>query len=302
MGVYTIGIDLGGTNMRVALIKDGTTIVKKAEQATETQKGAADAIARMVSMVAEVDPERKASAIGIGSAGPLDLEHGIILKTPNLVGWEGTPIVDLMRQGTGREVYLNNDANVAGLAEAVFGGGKGCKSSVFITASTGVGGGIVVNGHLLEGAYGYGGEIGCMIVADDDRKHDSLYAGTLESLCSGSALNLQAQKIYGPGTNAAYVFQQYAQNDMAAMGIIELWLEHFSRGLASLMQIVDPEVFVIGGSVVLHNPWLLEQLPEHIRPKVYEGLRDKINLRLPELGGDAGLIGAAYLAHPDYLN
>lgn len=291
--MYTIGVDVGGTSARVALLDENFEILKK-ETISTGLRDFDEVISDIANMINNIDPEKKAKIVGFDTPGPLDLDKGMILDAPNLPTWSNKPFVSKIEELTGRKTYLTNDANAAAIAQAIE---DKSETLVFITVSTGVGGGIVYQGKLIEGKKAYAGEFGLMIIADDDRKHSQLYKGTLESLCSGTALALEASKRYDREISTKELFDLYEEKDQIAIDIIELWAEHFSRAIANLLQIIEPEVFYIGGSVVLYNPWLLEMVKEKTKNKLYEGLKDRVNLKIAKYGENAGIVGAAYNAY-----
>lgn len=291
--MYTIGVDVGGTSARVALLDENFEILKK-ETISTGLRDFDEVISDIANMINNIDPEKKAKIVGFDTPGPLDLDKGMILDAPNLPTWSNKPFVSKIEELTGRKTYLTNDANAAAIAQAIE---DKSETLVFITVSTGVGGGIVYQGKLIEGKKAYAGEFGLMIIADDDRKHSQLYKGTLESLCSGTALALEASKRYDREISTKELFDLYEEKDQIAIDIIELWAEHFSRAIANLLQIIEPEVFYIGGSVVLYNPWLLDMVKEKTKNKLYEGLKDRVNLKIAKYGENAGIVGAAYNAY-----
>lgn len=288
--MYTIGVDIGGTNARVALLDEKFNILKK--EVVQTKDVEFENILNLIiAIIKKVDPDNKSNVIGICSPGPLDKEQGMILDAPNLPLWRNKPFVDRIKEATGKNVYLTNDANAAAIAQAI---DDNHEMLVFITVSTGVGGGIVYKQQLIEGKHVYAGEFGTMIISDEDRKHSQLYPGTLESLCSGTALSLEATRRYGESVSTKELFTRYEQNDPIALEIIERWGEHFSRAIANLLQIIEPEVFYLGGSVITNNSWLLDKIEDRTKNKVYEGLKDKIVLKLAKYADDAGIVGAAF--------
>ena len=262
--MYTIGVDVGGTSARVALLDENFNIVKK-ETISTGKRDFEIVIKEIADLINNIDPDRKALLVGFDTPGPLDLEKGMILDAPNLPTWSNKPFVNKIEELTGRKTYLTNDANAAALAQAIE---DKSETLVFITVSTGVGGGIVYQGKLMEGKKAYAGEFGLMIISDDDRHHEQLYKGTLESLCSGTALSLEASKRYNREVSTKELFDLYEDKDSIAIEIIDLWVEHFSRAIANLLQIIEPEVFYIGGSVVLFNPWLLDMVKEKTKNKL----------------------------------
>ncbi|MBC2318156.1 ROK family protein [Listeria booriae] len=287
--MYRIGIDIGATNMRVGLFDPADQLVAREQSNTEATSGATQALEKLVRMIEAVDPERLASGIGIGAPGPLDVDNGIILDAPNLPGWHGFRIRDELESRAGKTVFLMNDAKVAALAEAKIGAGAGFSSVQYITVSTGVGGGLVCDGEVFAGSHQHASELGNMIV------DVSLKNGTLEDLCSGTALKRESKVLFGKDKTAADLFMHYDAYHPEARRVIAGWLQHFGAALTSIIQVIDPEVFVLGGAVILHNPWLVEELKTVVAQRVYGTMKETIQLKVASLGDDAGLYGAAML-------
>ncbi|MBC1918663.1 ROK family protein [Listeria booriae] len=287
--MYRIGIDIGATNMRVGLFDPADQLVAREQSNTEAISGATQALEKLVRMIEAVDPERLASGIGIGAPGPLDVDNGIILDAPNLPGWHGFRIRDELESCAGKTVFLMNDAKVAALAEAKIGAGAGYSSVQYITVSTGVGGGLVCDGEVFAGSHQHASELGNMIV------DVSLKNGTLEDLCSGTALKRESKVLFGKDKTAADLFMHYDAYHPEARRVVAGWLQHFGAALTSIIQVIDPEVFVLGGAVILHNPWLVEELKTVVAQRVYGTMKETIQLKVASLGDDAGLYGAAML-------
>lgn len=294
--MYSIGVDIGGTSTRVALFDEEFNLIDK--KTTNTgDKSFENIINELIDMIKEIDPENKSPIIGICSAGPIDNEKGMVLDAPNLPQWRYKPFVKIVEEKTNRKAFYTNDANAAAIAQAVQ---DDSEMLVFITVSTGVGGGIVYKGELIEGKKVYAGEFGLMIISDDDRHHESLYSGTLESLCSGTALAKEASLRFNREVSAKELFELYHRCDNIAVEIVNLWTEHFSRAIANLLLTIEPDVFYLGGSVILHNEFLIDKIVEQTKGKLYEGLQDRINIKLARYGEDAGLFGAAKHAVVSY--
>ncbi|MDO5026249.1 MAG: ROK family protein [Tissierellia bacterium] len=291
--MYTIGVDIGGTNARIALLDENFNIIKKTS--LETKDNDFDfLIDSIADHINGIDEKGLAKHIGVCSPGPLDKEKGMILDAPNLPNWAYKPFINILEKKTKRKIIYTNDANAAAISQAI---NDQSDCLVFMTVSTGVGGGIVYKGKLLEGKRSYAGEFGMMIIADEKRTSSKLYQGSLESLCSGTALALEASKLYKKDITSKEVFERYRQKEDIAIIIIDKWVEHFSRAIANIMQTIEPDVFYIGGSVVLNNPWLLDLVKSKVKDKVYEGLRESIDLRIAKYGDDAGIVGTAYNAY-----
>jgi len=295
MSNYTIGVDLGGTNVRVALVDLEGTIIKEVNQPTEAAKGPDYVINKMIAMIAEITENESVSSVGIGSPGPLDPRTGVIIEPPNLPGWRNIPLVELIKKETGLQVVLDNDANSAALAESRVGAGKGYESVYYLTISTGVGGGFVINGNIYLGAQGYAGEVANMIVQPNGKKHSNLNPGALEGLASGTAITREGRERLGITGGAEEVFKLAAEGNSEAQFIIDEAVTYLAIGIANLAHSVNPDIFILGGGVMKSEKQFLEPLRQKVKSFVYEGLKEHIKIVPAALGTKAGIVGAALL-------
>ncbi|QOS78199.1 ROK family protein [Paenibacillus sp. JNUCC31] len=296
MSNSVIGVDIGGTNIRVGLVNEQLELVRK-ETALTSDFRSADEIFKFVKRVIEkVDHHKTADKIGIALPVPWKERTEIIYDATNIPSLEGTNTEFIKRFFPGYEVYFENDVNVVTLLESEHGASQAYEQSIYITVSTGIGSGIILNNQVLHGAHGYAGEIGSMVIADNGKSHSPLHPGTLEALCSGRALEKESQNLYGSEATAHLLFEKYRQHDEKAAGVVNTWVEYFSGAIASLMQTIDPDIFVIGGAVIHNNQWLIDKIVESAKTKVFEHLSDKVKVALPKFGPDAGVIGAGYMA------
>lgn len=295
--MYTIGIDLGGTNLRIGLFNEQGEIVEEYSRATEAEKGPEFAVNNMQEVINRLKQQYEIKAVGIGSPGPLDPYEGVIIEPPNLTGWVNVPLVKMLEEKTGIPVKLENDANAAALAEATLGAGKGAKSVFYVTVSTGVGGGYVNNGELISGARGNCGEIGNMIVnpSPDAYQGPGLNKGALEGLASGTAIGRIGKERLGITNGAQGVFELASQGDKAAQDILDEAINYLAIGLANIVHTVNPEVIVIGGGVMKSKDLILQPLIEKTRNYLYPSLRDSLIIKPALLDQKAGLIGAGLL-------
>jgi glucokinase len=296
MADKVIGVDIGGTNIRVGLINRDLQLEKKETALTSKFYNADEFFQYIRTMIERVDANREARRIGIALPAPWVEGMEKFSDATNLPLLERTSVTEIKSYFPEYDLYFENDVNVIALLESSLGAAKNSKNAIYITVSTGIGSGLIVNDKIFQGTHGYAGEIGSMIISDENRNHFALYNGTLESLCSGKTLEEESIKIFGKGATAKLLFENYLNGHADAIKVIDSWVDYFSSAIASLMQIIDPEVFVLGGSVILHNPWLIEKLIKPTKNKVFEQLKDKIKIVISEYGLDAGMIGAGYLA------
>jgi len=233
---------------------------------------------------------KKIRGIGVGAVGPLDIQTGKILYTPNLPAWRGTPIVKLLERAFGLPVVLDNDANAAALAELKSGHRK--KNFIYLTLSTGIGAGIVINGKLYRGATGNAGEAGHMTIETSSKapKCGCGKRGCLEALASGSAIAKRAKKLLKlKHASAELVFQRAQTGNRKAQRIIEEAAFYLGVGLANLSEIFDPELIVLGGG--LTKSWAL--FKKTVQKTLKRYARQAPEIVLTKLGDDNVLIGAA---------
>lgn len=303
---HVIAVDLGGTQLRVALVSANGKLVAHARTPTEVAQGPAAVVARMLGLIREVRAALPVGAtllgVGIGAPGPLDPFTGVVYAPPHLPGWQNIPLRAMVAEATGLRVELGNDANAAAVGEWRFGGGRGRRNLVYITVSTGIGGGVIADGRLLLGHMGAGAELGFMIFDQVD--------GTIwEDLASGTALAAAAavamvahpdsllQRLATPATvNGAHVAAAAAQGDALASELMTREAHLLGLGFASCLHIFSPEILLVGGSVVLNNPELLPRARAVAYAHAKVDLYRQVPIKLAELGEAAGVLGAAALA------
>lgn len=290
---YSIGIDIGGTNLRVAIVSEEGKIIENYKTENEVVKGAAYNLDKLVNHIKTVWNDYEIEKVGVGAPGPLDLNIGRIINPPNLKGWENFDIAEYLKKKLKMCVKVNNDANVAGFAESLFGNAKGCSSVFYITVSTGVGGALIIDGKIINGAHSQAAEIHNMIINEDSYSHSGLNKGGLEGQCSGVNIARIASEIYGRKINTKEVFEYYDNKDERAVEIINNWINNISIGIANIITVIDPEVIVIGGAVLIYNQYLLSKIIECVKTKVSN--TNVVDIRIAKMGDDAGLIGAAML-------
>lgn len=290
---YLIGIDIGGTNLRAAVISKEGKIIDSFIVKNEVAKGALYNLNKIVHQIIVEWSNYEIEKVGVGIPGPLDIKSGKILDPPNLKGWENFNVTQYLSGMLKLPVKVNNDANVAGYAEALVGSARDCESVFYITVSTGVGGALIMDKKIINGAHSETGEIHNMIINEDKYSHSGLNKGGLEGQCSGVNIARIACEVYGRKLTTREVFKLYEKNEEKAVMIIENWVNNLSIGIANIISVIDPEVTVIGGAVLIYNQYLLEQIIECVKNKVSN--QNKVDIRVAKLGDNAGIIGAALL-------
>lgn len=291
---YYIGIDIGGTNLRAALFDEDFTLIDKFKVGNEVEKGPEYNLNKLVIGVKERWNYKDIIAVGVGCPGPLDIKKGKILVAPNLRTWEYFDVKEYFEKELNLPVKVNNDANVAALSEAIIGAGKGCESVYYITLSTGVGGGFIYKGEIVSGFNSIAAEIGNMIINEDKYKHSNMNLGGLEGQCSGNNIARIASSKLGNKLTAKEVFDGAKEDNSVLGDIIRDWVINVSKAIANIIVTVDPEVIVLGGSVIINNPSFIEDIKFEVKKRVFEGI--EVNIKLANMGDDAGLVGAGILA------
>lgn len=308
MAQAVFGVDLGGTTVKMGLFDMEGTILDQWEIPTRKEDGGGYILPDIAQSVKDKMAEKllakeDVAGVGIGVPGPVDTA-GTIYKAANL-GWGVMNINEELGALTGLAVRAGNDANVAALGEMWKGGGQGYRSMVAVTLGTGVGGGIVVDGRLLAGSTGAGGEIGHIHV--NDNEPDACGCGNhgcLEQYASATGVVRLAKQIIAADNresalrsgeiSAKTVFDAVKAGDALAMEIAEKFGEYLGKALAQIACVVNPEIIVIGGGVSKAGPVLLDYIRKYYIPYVFHGSRDTV-FALAKLGNDAGIYGAAKL-------
>lgn len=303
-----IGVDLGGTRIRAACLDDALNVLTRDETLTLADEGPERVIERMIELIRRVWPQNEpVIGIGVSSPGPLDPVTGVVLAPPNLPGWHHIPLADRLRAVFNVPTYIGNDANVAVLAEAARGAARGCKHAIYITLSTGIGGGVLIDGRLLLGHGGFAAEIGHMVMVIDGRER------RFEQEAAGPALARQARERIETGAvsqirdmvqgdlsriDSKIVGQAAQAGDPLALEIVQRAGRLIGLGLTSLLHLFNPEIIVIGGGVSKIGALLLDPMRVAIRENViYEGYIDRLRIENAALGEDVSIIGAAALVH-----
>lgn len=289
-----IGIDVGGTNTRVALVDEDMNLLSRVQFVTDTAdpRAVIDEITRAIEKMRRADTR----GIGISCPGPLDLKKGEIIVTPNLEpAWFGYPITRALAGATGLPVTLENDANLAALAEAVAGEGRRYRYVQFLTVSSGVGAGFVVDKQIFGGAHGFACEVASVCMWQDGPAAGVVAPGGIEAIASGTAITARARQAGLTAAHAGEVADLARSGNPAAQQIMEDAVNYLANFIGALIAINDPDIIILGGSVALKIPGFLQALTERVQAKALPAVRPYINLALTTLNEDSGLLGAAYL-------
>lgn len=305
---YVVGVDLGGTKIYTALVDlEGNIIKEKAVEtlAFEGENAVMGRIIDTINYVIDGSEKNLIKSIGIGSPGPLDVKNGVIIENSNLP-FKNFEIVKTIRETYDLPTYLDNDANVATLGEFMFGAGKGTENMVFITASTGIGGGAVINGKLFRGTTGNALEIGHTIVANEGPRCGCGNIGCAEALGSGTAIGKRAKEAVATNVETSLknyenvtskeVFKEAANGDRVAKNILETSLNYLGIAVVNTITNFDPEKVVIGGGVINGGSIVLDTIRRVVGERALKTFVDSCTVEKAVLGGKAGVLGAAALA------
>lgn len=306
-----IGVDVGGTTVKLGLFETTGTVLHKWEVPTRKEEGGRyileDVAASIKTVLAEqgIDME-DVVGVGLGVPGPV-LPDGYVEVCVNL-GWrDKNPQSELSALLGGLPVKSGNDANVAALGEMWQGGGKGYTDIVMVTLGTGVGGGVIIDEQIIAGKHGLGGEIGHMHVRDEETEHCNCGGvGCLEQVASATGIAREARRVmaagdapssmrkYGDGISAKNVLDEAKAGDELALKVMDTVGHYLGLALAQVSMTVDPDIFVIGGGVSKAGQFLIDQIWKHY-DKFTPISENKAKLGLAKLGNDAGIYGAARL-------
>ena len=310
-----IGIDLGGMSAKGAILQDGK-LLGKTRVKTSADKSAEDTavelahLAMQVAETAGVDFS-KVNAIGIGSPGVIDSKQGTVVNWTNF-NWKDVPLASIIRERTGKQVFVTNDANAAALGEAKYGAGKNYEDSILITLGTGVGGGIILGGKLFEGYKSAGGEIGHMVIRQNGKLCSCGRRGYFEVYASARALiGLTRDAMQAELTSKMWefaktlddvdgrtVFEALRAGDETAEKVLKEYVSNLGEGILNLAAVLRPQAFILGGGISAEKETLLKPLREYVYPRLYVSeTYAPLDIRCAELGNDAGLYGAAQYAY-----
>lgn len=302
-----VAVDIGGTHMRAASYSqdDITPIKHKRIRTLASEPGGFE---RLTGVIEDVWPQGEAvSAIGIGSPGPLDPHTGYLLAPPNNPQWHNFPLAPKISEHFGVKSFLDNDANLAGLAEYRFGAGKGHHHVLYVTVSTGIGSGVIIDDRLLQGYHGLAAEMGHIIVDPNGPPCSCGFNGHLEAYSSGPAI---VKYVFGEleagrkssmkrdmDLSAREIAEAAHQGDMLAIQAYQRAGEYLGIGVASMLHMFDPSVVIFGGGVSQVGKLLFDSFDSSLKKHVFHPrYLDGLVIAKAQLGDDAGLLGARALA------
>ncbi|MEC9490804.1 MAG: ROK family protein [Halanaerobiales bacterium] len=320
MKEYYLGLDLGGTKILTGLADSEGKIITRARRDTEAALGEDKIIKNMIATIeavlkkAEVDRDQ-VRTLGIGSPGPLDAKKGIIIENANLP-WKNVPLVEKIESALGIKTLLKNDANAAALGEKWFGAGKNVDNMVYITISTGIGGGAIINRELFSGINDNACEVGHTVIDPDGPLCGCGNHGCLEAFSSGTSIGKRAREAAAAGQSkemleladniiedidAVICAQAAYQGDQVAKEIFENAGYHLGIGLGNVVNTFNTEMIILGGGVMKASDLFLEKAIKTMEDIALAGSLEMVTVKEAELGSDIGLMGAIAVAMEDRL-
>ena len=312
---FYAGIDLGGTKIRALVAGENGAVLGDERTATLAEDGPDAVIERIVQAARAAAAQariefRELRAVGVSAPGPIDTRAGVITAPPNLPGWHDVPLASILRERLGVAVLLENDANCSGLGEHQFGAGRGCRHMIYITVSTGIGAGIIIDNELYAGASGAAGEVGHMAVAAEGPMCGAAHTGCLEAFASGTGIAAQARRLIAAGhlprtaalagqeppLSARTVHEAAKAGETQAREIIGDAARYLGIGLGSLLNIFNPQAIVLGGGVIVNmSDLMLGPAIEAARARAFEQAFADARIVLGELGDRSAALGALAL-------
>ena len=321
METHVVGIDIGGTKLATVVADSTGHILSKVRKPTRSEKGPEYALQLLFDMVRETVElaglaQKSVSAIGVSCGGPLDTKTGIVYSPPNLPGWDALPLKALLESEFQIPVIIENDANASALAEFRFGGGRGYNAVLYMTMSTGIGGGIVIDGQIYHGANDSAGEVGHQILLPDGPLCGCGKRGCLEALCSGPAIARRAQnairtQIVDGKTSATtllnlasgdiedvkseHVLTAARTGDLLALQLVEETAYYMGWGIANLVNILNPDIVLLGTIAIAAGDLLLNPIRKTVSELAMTRPAEAVKIEPAQLGDALGDLAAVAL-------
>jgi glucokinase len=311
-----LAIDLGGTKFVAAVVSTTGEIVSRHYKLTLADEGPEAVIRRMLDTIDDLIrntglSSSPPSSIAIAAAGAIDSASGTVTSSPNLPGWCHIPLKEMVQKATGIRTIVLNDASAAALGEHAFGAGRGVDNMIYITVSTGIGGGIIIDGKLYGGACGAAGEIGHTTIDVNGPRCSCGSVGCLEMLASGKAIAREAQRLISGGAKtcmlelaegelqnvtAKTVSAAAQRGDATATAVVAKAAAYLGVGLVNLVNIFNPEMIIVGGGVAKMGDSLLDGARKVVAERAFQLPARAVRIVPSQLGDNAGILGAVAFA------
>ena len=310
MAQYVVGVDFGGTHLRAALVNENGEIIERVKRKTMGHLGQDAVFDRIAQAVRDVADKMKEGdsleGVGVIAPGPLDPFRGLVFYAPNLK-WQNVPLTDELHQRLGCPVWAGNDANLAALAEHRYGAGKGLKNMIYMTVSTGIGGGVIINDEMLLGTNGQAAEVGHMQIMPEGPLCGCGNRGCVESVASGTNMARIAKERLQHGVESSLqehegeitakeVVQAAANGDQMALELLQQAGSYIGMAVANLVHLFNPQRFIFGGGVSNAGDLLFDPIRRAAKRRTMPNYHGTFDIVAAELGDNVGLLGAAALA------
>lgn len=315
------GIDIGGTNVKFGLFDNTGKVLFKEQRPTMAEKGPTPLL-HMITNIAErllyfaAEEGYPVKWVGVGSPGAIDYKTGqVIGPCPNIEGWQGTEIGASMRERLNMPIYVDNEVNAMALAEVRFGAAIGARSVVCVTVGTGVGGGVIIDGKVVHGASSSAGELGHMTIDVNGPRCACGNYGCIESFCSSRAIMARTKSHLNNGLTDIFnevlegslenltikkLFAAARRGDSIAAEVVTETARYLGAGLAGVVNLLNPEVVVIGGGIADGGAGFVEAVTQEIKRRAFSSAVSKLIVAKAALGNDAGFMGAGLLGEVNH--
>ena len=314
-----LGLDLGGTNVKAGVVDDNGSVISSRSVPTDAIQGPDVGVANIVNagrqaVAAAGIPMDRIVAVGLATPGTMDIPNGMLLEPPNLPGWTNYPIRDRVAAQLKRPTILQNDANAAAYGEYWAGSAKNVRSLLFYTLGTGLGGGVIVDDHIIEGEHSHGSELGHVILEmDNGRLCTSGQYGTAEAYVSATALlkrfrdaldknavtSVRNRMDHGEELTPLIISEEAERGDALSAELIMEMARYLGATITTAVHVIDPAMVLLGGAMTFGRNdtavgrEFLNRVRQEFRKRTFATLAEKVRIEYAELGGDAGFIGAA---------
>ncbi len=308
MNQVVIGVDLGGTNMRTALLSPDGLILDRHKVSTHAAEGWKQVVARLVENIVRyqkiaIGKGLTVAAAGVGAPGVIQMDSGIVVKSPNFPDWNNLPLKEVLEKALNVPVFIENDANAAALGERWLGAGRDINSMILLTLGTGVGGGIVLNKQIWQGADGMAGEIGHMTLIPDGRLCGCGNTGCLEMYASARGIvQSYREAVNSSGIamvaelSSEQIYQAARDGETVACKVMKDMGRMLGIGIANLINIFNPQMIVLGGGVKDAWQLFINATQEEVMRRAFKVPAERTKIVPSLLGDDAGMVGAAAVA------
>lgn len=291
MKKLALGVDIGGTNLKIGIVSPSGKLLKKKVVPCEPEKGA-EFVAKKIAQSRD-ELAKNVTCCGVGVPGPINKKRTHIIQAPNLANWLNVPIKKIIEDALEIPVVIENDANVAAFGEAWVGAGKKAKTLILFTLGTGVGGGIILDGELWVGSFGGAGELGHITVEKSGYPCACGNTGCLELYASASAMAREYARRAGAKKSAEEICNMAGYGDKAARDVLENAARYLGIAIASIVHTIEPELIILTGGLAEAGDILIKSVETEVRARIFKQLRSVVKIVKGELGTDAGIIGAA---------